>query len=161
MPLGVGITPILVHARRLFTHRTGAGPCTPRTSSRHRTSTVVASSRWHRSKRSCIADCCRSHAGPYDGNLQRPGTHPDSRFRHPQHSSAWIHSPPVVGSRTCTFKRITGRCGPLIHVFARRIFAGSLQCLPSPQQRLRPADSCHLTSGPRTDHTIAELRPHC
>jgi hypothetical protein len=147
--------PILVHAKRLFTPRAGAGSCTSRASSRRRTSAARRGSRSHRSGCSRITDCGGSYASPNDGNLGEPGSRPHRRFCQPEHSSARIHKPSLVRQRAGTFKCFAQRPHPLLHILARRLLARPVQCHASPEPRLRHQDSYRFAPGTHPHHAIA------
>ncbi len=145
---------ILKHARRLFTHRAGAGSCSDRAAARYRSTAAVRSSRPHRGGGSSITYCGGSYPGSHDGNLRKPSARPHRRLCQPQHSSARIHNKFMVRQRAGTFKGLADRPSTRFHVLARGVFAWSLQRLASPEQRLRHSDSGHLSSGPCAHHAV-------
>jgi hypothetical protein len=147
--------PILVHASRLFTHRTGAGSCAHRAASRHRTSAARRSSRPHRSGCGCITDRSGPYASPDDGNLGKPGSRPHRRFRCPEHSPARVHQSSLVGQRAGVFTCLAQWPRPLLHILTRRILARSFQCLTAPEPRLRHAYRRRITPGTPSHHAIA------
>jgi hypothetical protein len=147
--------PSLAHAKRLFTHRAGAGSCTPCAPSRHRASAADRSSGSHRSGLRRIPDRRRSQPGANDGDLEESGARAQCRLGQPQHSSPRINIPAVVRHRARTIGSIAVGPLPLFHLLARGVFTWAFERLASPEPRLRHPNRRSLPSGPGPDYTVA------